>query len=211
MNEQTIEINREPTGYNLMPASIDEATFNALLDAYHPMMRMMGEEFAKLGALPIVVYEGKPVTTGNISVRVRSAGLEGFLITGSNVDKQHLKREDIVFVERVDHEKAAIYVAGPRRPSKEVLINNEVYREFPDANVVAHIHDSLATGHADVPTSDYKIVSANLQQARQVIPLLRESPYVALQEHGQVIMGRDAEDVLNLARRYHRRTGEDKC
>jgi len=95
-------------------------------------------------------------TDGNLSARM---GGNRLLVTASGVSKGFLSDEDLVVI-RMDGEPVSSYRGRDSRPSTEIALHLEVYRQRPDVNAVVHAHPPLATA--------FSIAGVSL--ARCVIP-----------------------------------------
>lgn len=95
-------------------------------------------------------------TDGNLSARM---GANRLLVTASGVSKGFLSDEDLVVI-RMDGETVSSYRGRDARPSTEIALHLEVYRQRPDVNAVVHAHPPLATA--------FSIAGVSL--ARCVIP-----------------------------------------
>jgi L-fuculose-phosphate aldolase len=95
-------------------------------------------------------------TDGNLSARM---GADRLLVTASGVSKGFLSDEDLVVI-RMDGETVSSYRGRDARPSTEIALHLEVYRQRPDVNAVVHAHPPLATA--------FSIAGVSL--ARCVIP-----------------------------------------
>lgn len=78
-----------------------------------------------------------PATGGNMSVRQDA---ENCLLSESGKDKGALTRDDFIQVAIADNS-----VPSGRRPSAETGLHTLLYRLFPDAGAVLHIHTVNAT------------------------------------------------------------------
>ena len=104
----------------LLPDTIPPATFNARADA----IADAGRDLARLG--------WTPATSSNFSMRVDG---EHAAITISGRDKGQLDRDDIMLIDL--HGQA---VGTAARPSAETGLHTQIYRRYPDINVVLHTH-----------------------------------------------------------------------
>ena len=95
-------------------------------------------------------------TDGNLSARM---GANRLLVTASGVSKGFLSDEDLVII-RMDGEPVSSYRGRDSRPSTEIAMHLEVYRQRPDVNAVVHAHPPLATA----------FTIAGVSLARCVIP-----------------------------------------
>lgn len=77
---------------------------------------------------------------GNISARIDDRRV---LITPTGVSKGFMKAEDLVVV---DYDGNVL--SGSKRPSSEVFMHLQIYKDRPDVNSVCHTHPPYATGFA---------------------------------------------------------------
>ncbi|GEM_PF-5665236 len=194
--------NLDPREFEMRPSSLDEKTVEAILHRNYQIMRDIGRELGSLGVLPVQREPslfGRLATTGNYSMRINP----GFLVTGSGADKTRLNKSDLIFVEDIDYEHGIFFARGNARPSRETLIHDQIYRNFPDINVVLHTHDTLALNYNPENITENPIFFADAQEAREVVDRLQETPYVTLRKHGQFVMGETIEEALSTVREYH--------
>jgi len=95
-------------------------------------------------------------TDGNLSARL---GSDRLLVTASGLSKGFLSTDDFVVL-RLNGEPVSSYRGRDRRPSSEILMHLEVYRQRPDVDAIVHAHPPLATA--------FSIAGVSL--ARCVIP-----------------------------------------
>ena len=95
-------------------------------------------------------------TDGNLSVRM---GANRLLVTASGVSKGFLSDEDLIII-GLDGEPVSSYRGRDSRPSTEMAMHLEVYRQRPDVKAVVHAHPPLSTA--------FSIAGVSL--ARCVIP-----------------------------------------
>ena len=95
-------------------------------------------------------------TDGNISARL---GPDRIMVTASGLSKGFLTTDDLVIIQP-DGTPISSYRGRGRRPSSEIKLHLEVYRQRPDVNAVVHAHPPLATA--------FSIAGVSL--ARCVIP-----------------------------------------
>lgn len=104
----------------LLPDTIPPDAFYARADA----IADAGRDLARLG--------WTPATSSNFSMRV---DVEHAAITISGRDKGQLGRDDIMLIDL--HGQA---VGTDARPSAETGLHTQIYRRYPDINVVLHTH-----------------------------------------------------------------------
>lgn len=145
---------------------------------------------------------------GNISARIDS---ERVLITPTGISKGFMKPEDLVICDY-----SGKVISGSRRPSSEVFMHLQVYKERPDVNSVCHSHPPYATGFAvagipldkcvlpeviialgSIPLIEYGTPGTE-EFYKPVLKLLKDYDAFLLANHGALTIGKD---VLNA---YHK-------
>ncbi len=145
---------------------------------------------------------------GNISARIDS---ERVLITPTGVSKGFMKPEDLIIVDFNGK-----VLAGSKKPSSEMFMHLQVYRDRPDVNSVCHSHPPYATGFAVAGLPLDKCVLPEVVIALGSVPLieygtpgteefykpvlgkLKDYDAFLLANHGALTIGKD---VLNA---YHK-------
>ena len=146
-------------------------------------------------------------TSGNISVRWR----DGFLVTPSGMEYEHLKPSDIVAMDMAGH------ATGRRKPSSEWRIHRDILATRPEAGAVVHAHPPYATTLAclgrGIPAFHYMVAMAGGDSIRcapyatfgtealskAALAALRGRRACLLANHGLVAFGRDIAHVLRIA------------
>jgi len=195
-----MKIELDPRNYKIEQASLDERT---IIDMSYPELLRSGRVLDKIDALPFMEEpkgSGNFSTTGNFSVKVA----RGFLITGSGTDKVNLEKENLVYVENIDYYSGILFASGNVRPSREVLIHDQIYRTNPNVGAVIHTHDKTALKYGRSIKTREPIFFANLREAEEVASALSFDNYVTLPMHGQFVTGRDINEALELAVEKHR-------
>ena len=90
--------------------------------------------------------------SGNISVRAKEKGEDGFYITPSGRKYSSLKTKDIVFVSL-----KGIYDKKKGKPSSEWRFHQDIYVNKKEAKAIVHAHSTCATAavsytHLTLPT-----------------------------------------------------------
>ena len=97
--------------------------------------------------------------SGNISVRVKEKGVDGFYITPSGREYSSLKPIDIVFVSL----KGA-YNKKKGEPSSEWKFHQDIYVNKKDAKAIVHAHSTCATAvsthQKGIPAFHYMVAVA---------------------------------------------------
>lgn len=140
---------------------------------------------------------------GNISVKLNE---QEVLTTATGVSKGFMTEEMII---QCDMEGNVITNAGKYRPSSEVKMHLEVYKERPDIKSVVHAHPPYATSFAvagiplnkcvlpeaiivlgAVPLAPYGLPST-MEIPEMIKPFLQKSDAILLENHGALTFGND--------------------
>ena len=78
--------------------------------------------------------------SGNISVRAKEKGVEGFYITPSGRKYSSLKNHEIVFVSL-----KGVYDKKKGQPSSEWRFHQDIYVNKKEAKAIVHAHSTCAT------------------------------------------------------------------
>ena len=153
-----------------------------------------------------------PLRSGNISVRSKNNGIEGFYITPSGVKYETLNEKDIVFVN-----KNGDYDEKKLEPSSEWRFHKDIYLKKPEANAIVHAHSPHATAvsahNKDIPAFHYMIALAggnNIKCAKyatfgtqelsdNIIEALENRKGCLMSNHGQVTFGENLNSAFELA------------
>jgi L-fuculose-phosphate aldolase len=148
---------------------------------------------------------------GNLSVRARENGEDGYLITPSGMDYDVLVPEDIVFM-RLDGTPD-----GRRKPSSEWRFHHDIYASRPEAGAVLHAHSPFATSLAclrrDIPPFHYMIARFGGDTIRcaeyatfgtqtlsdNALAAMRDRCACLLANHGLLVFGQTLEQLFALA------------
>ena len=149
---------------------------------------------------------------GNVSARLDG---ERFLVTPSGVGKAFVRADQLV---TVDGEGKPVGVGryGPQRglrPSSEILLHLEAYRQRPDVQAVIHAHPPIAVALSVagislarcllpdivlyfglIPTTEYA-TPASAEGARVISDLIRSYDALILQRHGSDTVGPSVTDA----------------
>jgi L-fuculose-phosphate aldolase len=142
-------------------------------------------------------------TDGNLSVRL---GSDRLLVTPSGLSKGFLSEGDLVVI-RPDGEPLGGYQGRGGRPSSEILMHLEVYRQRPDVGAVVHAHPPLATAFSiagvslarcvipevivtlgGIPTAEYATPGTG-EVAESIRQAIRDYDAVVLAHHGALTVG----------------------
>jgi ribulose-5-phosphate 4-epimerase/fuculose-1-phosphate aldolase len=171
---------------------------NATLDRFTAAARRVAGHGLVLGA------------SGNLSARAPGGRL---LITATGSWKGNLTRAEIAVCRIAD--AAAL---NGIKPSKEIGFHAGILRERPEINFVLHCNSPWATAIAcrrppvasfyvipeipyyigPVPTIPY-LDPGSKRLAQAVITAMRAHELVILRNHGQVVVGRDLDEVISRA------------
>lgn len=145
---------------------------------------------------------------GNISMRMSE---DRFLVTPSGLYKMSMEPDDPVVV---DGEGRVLEGKEGHRPTSELNMHLEVYRQRPDVNAVLHAHPPFATaltiaeleyptdympevmlalGH--VPTAPYAR-PGTMALAASIREPIRHHDNILLSHHGSISVGKTLEEAL---------------
>lgn len=144
---------------------------------------------------------------GNISMRLP----EGILISPSGMDYDKLEEEDLVLLDLEGK-----ILEGKRRPSSELLMHLEIYKNYSAINSVIHTHSLYASAFAvsrkEIPAiiedmvqiaggnirlADYALPGTK-DLARNVVQALEDRNACLMANHGLTGMGRDIEEAFKV-------------
>jgi L-fuculose-phosphate aldolase len=133
-------------------------------------------------------------TDGNLSVRL---GTDRLLVTPSGQSKGFVSHDELVVL-RLDGEPVTSYRGRGTRPSSEIQMHLEVYRQRPDVNAVVHAHPPLAIAFSIAGVSLARCVIPEVIVTLGGIPTteyatpgtleVRESIHQAIRDHDAIIM-----------------------
>ena len=150
--------------------------------------------------------------SGNISVRVKEKGVEGFYITPSGMKYDSLKKKDIVFVSL-----KGIFDKKKNKPSSEWRFHQDIYVNKKDAKAIVHAHSTCATAvsshQKNIPAFHYMVAVAGgddlkctkyatfgtKQLSRNIVKALKNRSACLIANHGQVAFGYNLENTFELA------------
>ena len=150
--------------------------------------------------------------SGNISVRVKEKGVEGFYITPSGMKYSSLKTQDIVFVSL-----KGIFDKKKNKPSSEWRFHQDIYVNKKEAKAIVHAHSTCATAvsshQKNIPAFHYMVAVAGgedlkctkyatfgtKQLSKNIIKALKNRTACLIANHGQVAFGDNLEKAFELA------------
>ena len=150
--------------------------------------------------------------SGNISVRAREKGVEGFYITPSGMKYSSLKIKDIVFVSL-----KGIFDKKKNKPSSEWRFHQDIYLSKKEAKAIVHAHSTCAAAvsshQKNIPAFHYMIGVAGgedlkctkyatfgtKQLSKNIIKALKNRSACLIANHGQVAFSSNLEKAFELA------------
>ena len=164
------------------------------------------QEIVRIGQL---MYEKGLISAGegNISVRLDQDRL---LITPSGLHKGLLDKSDLLIVDTEGNPvRSTAATTGRLKPTSELPMHLEVYRQRPDISAVVHAHPPITVAlsiagipMADcllpevivllglIPTTQYATPSS-VENAEAIRRLIRRHDAIVLQRHGALTAGED--------------------
>jgi len=167
----------------------------------------------------VIKYSKKLNTTnlsalrsGNISVRAKEKGVQGFYITPSGRKYSSLKNKDIVFVSL-----KGIFNKKKGKPSSEWRFHRDIYVNKKVAKAIVHAHSTCATavsthqknipafhymvavgGGDDIKCSKYSTFGTK-NLSNNIIKALKNRYACLISNHGQVVFEDNLEKAFELA------------
>ena len=150
--------------------------------------------------------------SGNISVRAREKGVEGFYITPSGMKYSSLKTKDIVFVSL-----KGIFDKKKTKPSSEWRFQQDINVNKKEAKAIVHAHSTCATAFSchqkNIPAFHYMVAVAGgddlkctkyatfgtKELSRNILKALKNRSACLIANHGQVAFGNSLEKTFELA------------
>ena len=153
-----------------------------------------------------------PLRSGNISIRVKERGVEGFYITPSGKRYNTLKPKDIMFVTL-----KGIFDKKKGKPSSEWRFHQDIYVNKKKAMAIVHAHSTCATAisthQKNIPAFHYMVAVAGGEDikcskyatfgtkilSKNIIKVLNNRSACLIANHGQVAFGDNLENAFELA------------
>ena len=150
--------------------------------------------------------------SGNISVRAKEKGVEGFYITPSGKKYSSLKIKDIVFVSL-----KGIFDKKKGKPSSEWRFHQDIYVNKKDAIAIVHAHSTCATAisthNKSVPAFHYMVGVAGGEDikcakyatfgtrnlSKNILIALKNRSACLISNHGQIAFGKNLDSAFELA------------
>jgi L-fuculose-phosphate aldolase len=151
-----------------------------------------------------------PIRSGNISIRHKKKGIEGFLISPSGKKNIELKEKDIVFVAMSgDTEKN-------KKPSSEWMFHLDLYKSNK-CNAIVHAHSKFSVICSclfnEIPSFHYMIAlteAKTLKVAKyslfgsknlsiNILDAMKNSKSCLISNHGQVTVGDNLDKAYELS------------
>ena len=167
----------------------------------------------------VIKYSKKLNTTnlsalrsGNISVRIKEKGVDGFYITPSGARYSTLKIKDIVFVSLKGK-----YNKKKGIPSSEWRFHQDIYVHKKEANAIVHAHSTCATAvsthEKSIPAFHYMVGVAGGEDIKctkyatfgtrklsnNILSALKNRFACLIGNHGQIAFGKKLDKAFELA------------
>ena len=150
--------------------------------------------------------------SGNISVRAKENGVDGFYITPSGRKYSSLKSKDIVFVSL-----KGLYNKKKGKPSSEWRFHQDIYVNKKEAKAIVHAHSTCATAvsshQKNIPAFHYMVAVAGGKDikctkyatfgtknlSKNIIKALKNRSACLIANHGQVAFAENLSNAFELA------------
>ena len=167
----------------------------------------------------VIKYSKKLNTTnlsalrsGNISIRVKERGEDGFYITPSGAKYSSLKVKDIIFVSL-----KGIFDKKKGKPSSEWRFHQDIYVNKKEAKAIVHAHSTCATAVSthlkSIPAFHYMVGVAGGEDikctkyatfgtrklSKNILSALKNRSACLIGNHGQIAFGKNLSTAFELA------------
>ena len=150
--------------------------------------------------------------SGNISVRTKEMGVDGFYITPSGTKHSSLKNKDIVFVSL-----KGLFDKKKNKPSSEWRCHQDIYVNKSEAKAIVHAHSTCATAvsthQKSIPAFHYMIGVAGGEDIKctkyatfgtrklsnNILSALKNRVACLIGNHGQIAFGENLDKTFELA------------
>ena len=151
-----------------------------------------------------------PIRSGNISIRHKKKGIEGFLISPSGKKNIELKEKDIVFVAMTGETEKN------KKPSSEWMFHLDLYKSNK-CNAIVHAHSKFSVIcsclFSEIPSFHYMIAlteAKTLKVAKyalfgsknlsiNILDAMKNSKSCLISNHGQVTVGENIDKAYELS------------
>lgn len=157
-------------------------------------------------------------TDGNLSVRL---GSDRLLVTPSGVSKGFLSTDALAVI-RLDGSPASSYRGRGQKPSSEIMMHLEVYRQRSDVNALIHAHPPISTAFSiagvslarcvipevivtlgAIPTAGYATPGTD-EVPESIRQAVRDHDAIIMAHHGSLTVGKNLwEAYLRLEKVEH--------
>jgi len=150
--------------------------------------------------------------SGNISVRTKERGVDGFYITPSGMKNSSLKIKDVTFISL-----KGIFDKKKGIPSSEWRFHQDIYVNKSEAKAIVHAHSTCATavsthqqsipafhymigiaGGEDIKCSKYATFGTR-KLSKNILSALKNRSACLIGNHGQIAFGKNLEESFELA------------
>lgn len=175
-------------------------------------IKNVGEFLFNKGVLPEVVNHNRPDkigTYGNMSFKKDDTS---FYITGRNVHKGKLSKDNLCFIENVSEVKndsiySEVNYHGTIKPSIDTAIHSKIYAETKYTHII-HIHtNKLFLG--DIPLTDYNYPCGSMEERDAIIKFILENKdrnVIQLYKHGLIILGNSFDECIGIVNKLYDET-----
>ena len=158
-----------------------------------------------------------PLRSGNISLRSKENGTDGYLITPSGKKYETLKPEDIVFLSLSEEKDFLSWYNSGKNPSSEWSFHQDIYKNKKEAKAIVHAHSPHATAvstHGEsIPAFHYMVALAGGSDIKcaeyatfgtpdlsiNIIKALEKRKGCLMSNHGQITIGGTLKQAFELA------------
>lgn len=165
---------------------------------------LLKKEMIKIGKL-LYNKEFVAANDGNISYKIEE---NLYLTTPTGVSKGMMKENELILTD-----KTGKVIKGTKKPSSEIKMHLEAYKQRPDINAVLHAHPVFATAFAvaniplavnilpeiivtlgSVPVTPYATPSTD-EVPDSISELIKEADALLLANHGVLTVGKNLQEA----------------
>lgn len=126
--------------------------------------------------------------------------IKRILINADRSNFKDIKQED--FLEIVDYDplKKVILLIGPKEPRIETPIHWLIHNSRTEINAVIQINDKKLAGIIEnkFPTTEKDYPAGTLEQAKEILKILRNSKIVVIKNQGVLFVGKNTKETEEL-------------
>jgi hypothetical protein len=129
------------------------------------------------------------------------------VMNGSDTNLTKLKRGDIIEIVDYDPIKKIILLMGQIEPSIDTPVHCLIHRAREDVNAIIQLNSEKLS--KNLPSTEQELSSGTLEEAKEILGLLRTSKGVMIKNKGVLFVGASLKEVEELVINHMRNLNED--